>query len=51
MNGVATSLYRNNKGLWPLFHLLKKVSKIENFKQAKDEVGILTSFKLIDVSL
>ena len=50
VNGVVASLHINKKGLWPLFPLSTKVCKIENFKQAKDEVGILTSFKLKEVS-
>ena len=50
VNGVVASLHRNNKGLWPSFPLLTKVCKIENFKQAKDEVGIMTSFKFREVS-
>ena len=50
VNGVATSLHRKKKGLWPLFPLSTKVCKIENFKWAKDEVGILTSFKCREVS-
>jgi hypothetical protein len=43
VNCVATSLHRNKKGLWPPFPLSTKVCKIENFKRAKDEVGMLTS--------
>ena len=50
VNGVVDYLHRNNKGLWPLFPLLIKVCKIENFKQAKDEVGILTSLNFREVS-
>ena len=45
VNGVPPSLHRDKKGCWPSFPLLTKVCKIENFKQAKDEVGILDSFK------
>jgi len=45
VNGVAASLHRKNKGLWPMFPLKTKVCKIESFKQAKDEVGVLTSCK------
>ena len=45
VNGVAASLHRKNKGLWPLFPLSTKVCKIESFKHAKDEVGVLTSYK------
>ena len=50
VNGVIASLHQNKKGLWHLFPLSTKVCKIENFKQAKDEVGILTSFKFREVS-
>ena len=32
VNGVATSLHRNKKGLWPQFPLMTPVYKIENFK-------------------
>ena len=50
VNGVAASLHRNKKGLWSSFPLSTKVCKIENFKQAKDEVGILISFKFKEVT-
>ena len=43
VNGVVASLDRNKKGLWPPFPLSTKVCKIENFKRAKDEVGMLTN--------
>ena len=49
VNGVVTSLHQKKKGHWPPFPLSTKVCKIENFKQAKDEVGILNSFKLKEV--
>lgn len=45
VNGVVSSLQRNKKGIWPPFPLITKVCKIENFKQAKDEVGVLTFYK------
>ena len=32
VNGVASSLHMNKKGLWPLFPLITPVCKIENFK-------------------
>ena len=35
VNGVVASLHHNKKGLWPLFPLITRVCKIENFKQAK----------------
>ena len=44
-------LFIDKRGLWPLFPLLTKVCKIKNFKQATDEVGILTSFKFREVSI
>ena len=50
VNGVVASLHRNKKGLWPSFPLSTKFCKIENFKQAKDEVGMLTSYKLREVT-
>ena len=49
VNGVVASLHRNKKALWSSFPLSTKVCKIENFKQAKDEVGILTSYKFKEV--
>ena len=51
VNGVVASLHQSKKGFWPLFPLSTKVCKIENFKQAKDEVGILTSFKFREDSI
>ena len=45
LNGVVAPLHRNKKGFWPPFPLSIGVCKIENFKQTKDEVGILASFK------
>ena len=50
VNGVATTLHQNKKGIWPLFPLITKFFKIENFKQARDEVGVLTfyKFKVLD---
>ena len=50
VNGVAASLHQNKKGLWPPFPLITKVCKIENFKQDKDEVGVLTSYKFKDIT-
>ena len=50
VNGVAASLHRNKKGLWPPFPLITQVCKIEYFKQAKDEVGVLTSYKFKEVT-
>ena len=50
VNGVSSSLHINKKGLWPPFPLSTGVHRIEIFKQAKDEVCILSSFKFKEVS-
>ena len=50
VNGVVSSLHRNKKDLWPPFPLSTGVCKIEKFKQDKDEVDILASFKFKEVS-
>jgi hypothetical protein len=50
VNGVASSLHRNKKGLWPPFPLITQVCKIDNFKQAKEEVGVLSSYKFKEVT-
>ena len=50
VNGVVASLHQNKKGLWPPFPLIKKVCMIDNLKQAKDEVGLLTSYKFKEVT-
>ena len=47
---MVASLHRKNKGLWPPFPLSTKVCNIESFKQAKDEVGLLTSYKFREVN-
>jgi hypothetical protein len=44
VNGVAASLHKAKKGIWPHFPLSTGVYKIENFKQAKEEFSILSSF-------
>ena len=49
VNGVDASLHQNKKGLWPLFPLITQVCNIETFKQAKDEVGVLTFYKFKEV--
>ena len=49
MHGVVASLHKENKGLWPHFPLSTGVYKIENFKQAKEEVSILSS-KLLEIT-
>ena len=43
MNGVASSLHKAKKGLWPPFPLSMGVHKIESFKQAKEEVHFFSS--------
>ena len=50
VNGVAASLHRNKKGIWPQFLLMTPVCNIENFKHAREEVTVLSSYKLRDVS-
>ena len=49
INGVVASLHKH-KGFWPQFPLITPVRKIENFKQAKEEVNILSSYKFQEVS-
>ena len=48
--GVATSLHKAKKGLWPPFPLSMGVHRIENFEQDKEEVGILYSYIFKEVS-
>jgi hypothetical protein len=50
VNGVAISLHKAKKGLWPPFPLSTEVHRIENFKQDKEDVGIFSSFRLKEVS-
>ena len=50
VNGVASSLHQNKKGIWPLFPLITPVCNIENFKQDKEEVGVLGSYKFKEVT-
>lgn len=50
INGVAASLHKHKKGLWLHFPLITPVCKIENFRQAKDEVNLLSSYKFQEVS-
>jgi hypothetical protein len=50
VNSVVASLHHNKKGLWPMFAFITQVFKIKNFKQAKDEVGVLTSYKIKEVT-
>jgi hypothetical protein len=50
VNGVASSLHQNKKGIWPQFPLMTLVCKIENFKQAMEEVDLLSSYKFREVS-
>ena len=45
INGVASSLHKHKKEIWPQFSLITPVGKIENFKQAREEVNILSSNK------
>ena len=50
INGVATSLHKHKKGLWPQFPLMTPMCKIENFNQAGDEANLLSSYKFQEVS-
>ena len=50
VNGVVASLHKNKKGLWPPFLLSMGIHRIENFKQDKEEIDILSSFKLKGLS-
>ena len=50
INGVASSLHKHKKRIWPQFPLITPVGKIENFKQAKDEANLLSSYKFQEVS-
>ena len=43
-------LHQNKNGHWPSFPLITQVYKIDNFKQDKDEVGVLTSYKFKEVT-
>ena len=50
VHDVIASLHKSKKGLWPHFPLSMGVYKIESFKYAKEEVSILSSFKLKEVT-
>ena len=50
IHGVAASLHKHKKGIWPQFPLITLVGKIENFKQAKDEANLHSSYKFQEVS-
>jgi len=50
VNGVAASLHKHEKGLWPQFLLITPMCRIENFKQTRDEVNWLSSYKFQEVS-
>ena len=50
INGVVASLHKHKKGVWPQFPLKTQVGKIENLKQAREEVSILSSYKFQEVS-
>ena len=49
-NGGDASLHWNKKGLWPPFPLITPIYKIKNFKQDKEEVNVLASYKFREVS-
>ena len=50
LNGVTASLHKAKKGLWPPLPLSVRVHKIGNFKQAKEQVGILSFFIFKEVT-
>ena len=50
MNGVAASIYRTKKGLYPPFPLSTTVHRIKIFKKAKEEAGIFSSFIFKELS-
>lgn len=50
INGVVASLHKHKKGIWPQFPLITPMGKIENFKQAREEVNILSSYKFQEFS-
>lgn len=50
VNSVVASLHRNKKWLWPQFPLMTPNCKIEKFKQAREEVSVLSSYKFREVS-
>ena len=50
VNGVAASLHKHKKGHWPQFPLMTPVCKIENFKESRDEVNLLSPYKFQEVS-
>ena len=50
VNGVVASLHQKNKVCWPKFPLMTPVCTIENFKQAREEVNVLSSYKFREVS-
>ena len=50
INGVAASLHKHKKGISPQFPLITPMGKIENFKQAREEVNILSYYKFQEVS-
>ena len=47
---MVASLHKHKKVIWPQFLLITPMGKIENFKQAKGEVNILSSYKFQEVS-
>ena len=49
INSVSTSLLKSTKVPWPPFPFSTRMYKIENAKQEKDEVNVLSSFKFREV--
>lgn len=50
INSVYASLLKEKKGPWPPFSFSLILCKIENVKQAKDEVNALSSLKFREVN-
>lgn len=47
---MVASLHKHKKGVWHQFPFITQVGKIENFKQTREEVSILSSYKFQEVS-
>ena len=47
---VSSSLTKSRKGAWTPFPLSTKMCRVENIKQAKEEVNVLSPFKFRETS-